>query len=67
MQYLDSDLVKILSKIEDCYHFETLPLIAGTMPIENTNMTAFQSELSNYFELIKELEVYYNERLAKYK
>jgi hypothetical protein len=67
MQYLDSDFVKILSKIEDCSHFNTLPIIVGTMPIGNTNMTAFQSELSNYFELIKELEVYYNEKLTKYK
>jgi hypothetical protein len=67
MQYLDSDLVKILSKIEDCPHFETIQVLVGSMPIGNTNLTAFQGELLNYFEMIKELETYYEEKLTKYK
>lgn len=67
MPFLEAELVNILAKIEDCSHFATVNLLASYMPIKNKDLTNFQTSISEYFELIKQLEQYANKYLAKYK
>ena len=67
MHFLDSDLVNLLAKIEDCTYFESIGLMIKIMPIGNIDLLAFAPELMKYFDLIKDLEKYYNEKLIDYK
>lgn len=67
MPFLETELVNILSKIEDNPHFMILGHIIHNMPYKNQDITAFQSCLSSYFELIKDLENYADKKLSKYK
>lgn len=67
MPFLETELVNVLAKIEDNSHFMVLGHLVNSMPIKNQDITAFQSNISAYFELIKELEKYADKKLAKYK
>lgn len=67
MPFLETELVHILAKIEDNSHFMSVRNLANSMPIRNQDITAFQSSLSDYFELIKVLEKYADKKLTKYK
>lgn len=67
MPFLDTKLVNILAKIEDCSHFNFLRAIINTMPIRNTDLTSFQKTFSDYIKLIKELEEYADKKLKDYK
>jgi len=67
MPFLETELVNILARIEDNSHFMILAYLANSMPIKNQDITAFQSNISDYFELIKELEKYADRKLAHYK
>jgi hypothetical protein len=55
---LDSEYVKIVSKIENCALFDQLDSILNTMPIRNADSTFLTSALTGYFLLIQELEIY---------
>lgn len=65
MNFLDSDLVSHLARIEDCSHFGTIKLM-NNLPIRNKNLSEFEPELLKYFNLVKDLEKYYNKNLISY-
>lgn len=65
LQYLDSELVIKLAKIEDCSHFHNISYY--NVPVGNTNLTAFESMISDYFHLVKDLEKYYKKNLKENK
>ena len=64
MQFLDSDLVIKLVKIEDCNHFNALTFFSS-MPIGNTDFTDFKPDIAEYLKLIEDLEIYYIKNLKK--
>lgn len=66
MPFLDTKLVNILAKIEDCSQFMMLKHIL-VMPFSNTDLTSFQKSLADYFNLVKELEKYADKKLKDYK
>lgn len=66
VQFLDSVLVHKLAKIEDCTHFDEITMFVN-IPIQNTDLSAFESGLSEYFDLIIDLERYYDKKLVEYK
>ena len=67
MPFLDTKLVNLLAKIDDCSHFMVIRNTVNTMPIKNTDLTSFQNTFSDYIELIKELEKYAEEKMKIYK
>jgi len=64
--FIDSKLVHILAKIDDCKHFTSIDLIANYLNTDNT-LKSFASLFYEYSVLCKELEIYYNKELVKYK
>lgn len=64
MQFLDSDLVIKLVKIEDCNLFNTLTFFSS-MPLGNTDFTNFKPDIAEYLKLIDDLEKYYIKNLKK--
>ena len=67
MQYLDSELVYKLANIEDCIHFQVISIVKVKVTIKNKDLTGFELSLANYFELIKDLDKYYNKKLKDFK
>ncbi len=67
MPFLDTKLVNILAKIEDCPHFMVMESVVNSMPILNSDLTAFQNSFSGYIKLIQELEAYADKKLKNYK
>lgn len=67
MPFLESELVNILTRIEDNSLFMYLVHLVNIMPIKNQDITFIQSNLSDYIELIKKLEKYAVKKLAKSK
>ncbi len=67
MPFLETELVNILSRIEDNDFFTVLPHFTYDRPIGNQDITVFKQCLFSYFELIKELEKYTDKKLFKYK
>jgi hypothetical protein len=67
MPFLDTKLVNLLAKIDDCFFFFVTESMVQSMPIRNTDLTTLQKELAGYFDLIKELEIYTQEKLKDYK
>ena len=65
VQFLDSALVHKLAEIEDCNHFKDITMFAN-ISIQNTDLLAFAPSLAKYFELIIDLEKYYEEKLKGY-
>nr|WP_299486119.1 hypothetical protein [uncultured Allomuricauda sp.] len=66
INFLDSDLVILLAKIDDCSHFQSIEFFSKNMPLGNTDFLAFQPDMLKYFELINELNIYYQRRLINY-
>ncbi|MFA7116600.1 MAG: hypothetical protein WC140_05140 [Bacteroidales bacterium] len=64
MQFVDSELVNQLAKIEDCISFN---VSMSPRHIGNKDLISFESLLEKYFELVKDLEKYYNKKLKDYK
>ncbi len=67
MPFLDTKLVNLLAKIDDCSHFMVVRNVVNTMPIRNTDLTSFQNTFADYIELIKELEKYAEKKMKNYK
>ena len=67
MPFLDTKLVNLLAKIDDCSHFMVIRNVVNTMPIRNTDLTSFQNTFADYIELIKELEKYAEKKMKNYK
>ena len=65
MQFLDSRLVNHLASIEDCTHFAFLSQIQN-LPITNTDLCAFESSILEYFQLVENLDEYYQKKLRAY-
>ena len=66
MPHLDTELVNIIARIDDCSYFVLLDLI-GPFTGRITDLTSFQAVLTDYFKLTKELEKYATEKLKHYK
>jgi hypothetical protein len=66
IHFLESELVKLLADLEDCSHFIVLKHVLGTQ-MKNDNLTAFESGIWDYFELVKKLDTYYLKHLVRYK
>ncbi len=64
--FLDAELVNLIANIEDCSHFIVIKSIVGSKNIENQNIKFIESSLSDYFELIKKLELYADKELSQY-
>ena len=65
MQFLDSRLVNHLAKVEDCTHF-TLISQVQFLPITNTDLCGFESSILEYFQLVENLDEYYQKKLKAY-
>ncbi len=65
MQFLDSDVVSILSKIEDSTFSQHIQYFTETRYINNT-FEAFPNLYYSYMQLVKELEEYYNSKIKPY-
>ncbi len=65
IQYLDSEFIYKLARIEDCgYYFHISSLL--TIPIISSDISFLNSLFADYFELIKDLENYYKKNLKEY-
>ena len=68
MPFLETELVSILSNLEDAPHFWIWSLIIPTMHTHQLQFTdTGKDTFSKYFELIQQLETYSDKKLAKYK
>lgn len=68
MQFLDSDYLKLVIKIQDCAHFYVVKTLTGmTYPIRNTELSSFAKELHQYFEYVRDLEEYADRKFKDYK
>lgn len=67
MPFLETQLVNKLANIEDCSHYSVLNVLVSNYPIRNQDMTAFRKSISDYFEMIEELERYADKNLKGYK
>lgn len=67
LQYLDSSFISLLAKIEDCGLFQIISQAVIMKPIGNSDLIAYKPQLSEYLNLIKELEAYYEKKLKDYK
>lgn len=65
MPFLESWLVSLLAKIDDCTHFIALEHTANAQ-INNTDMEAWASGFYDYTLLCKELDDYYEKHLSQY-
>lgn len=65
-QFLDSELINLLAMIEDCYFFKQISIILR-FPIENQDLTVYEPIISKYFDLVKDLEDYYNKNFKDKK
>ncbi len=65
LQYIDSELVSKLVKIEECLYFDNI-LFCNNIWIKNPDMWVFQWDLQEYFSLVKELEKYFELHLKKH-
>lgn len=65
LPYLDSELVGILTKIEDTQYFKTLDfmIIPHLKPSENENFEFISESMYTYFDLLKQLENYCSKNL----
>jgi len=64
--FIDSELVQKLAEIEDCNHFKEITMFVN-IPIQNTDLSAFEPSIAQYFNLISDLEKYYEEKLKGYE
>jgi hypothetical protein len=55
--YLDPELVRILTKIDNCPHFRALSLVRN-FNVTNSEMTPWADSFFRYCALIKELNQY---------
>jgi hypothetical protein len=67
LQFLDSELVYKVAKIEDCSFFVQISLYHSIPLNRDVNLTVFEYSLSQYFDLVKDLEIYYNMKLRYFK
>jgi hypothetical protein len=67
LQFLDSELVTKLAKIEDCGHFYLVSNLVKILPIKCDNLIILETDLFSYFEMIKDLEYYFDKKLKAYK
>jgi hypothetical protein len=65
MPFLDTKLITILTKIEDCTYFRLLPTMSKN-PIANKDLTFLETTFLEYTKLIKELEEYRDRKLKHY-
>ena len=65
MPYLESDLIKLLSRIDDSVYFSEIEAITWT-PIRNKDFSFLVNSLCNYFILTNDLEKYANKNLKEY-
>jgi hypothetical protein len=65
MPFLESQLVSLLAKIDDCTHFMVLEHTANRQ-LNNTDMEAWASGFYDYAILCKELEDYHEKNLSQY-
>lgn len=64
MPFLETEFVNHLVSIEDCIHYKVMNHLIFTMPIGNSDMTAFKSEIKDYFDLISKLQKYSEKKLS---
>lgn len=64
--FLDTKLVDIFSRLDDCSHFNQL-ITMGNTPVQNQNLLPWASTFIDYVELCKELQNYYDEKLKFYE
>ena len=67
MPFLDSRLVNLLTKIEECSFFMVIEYILPSMPLRNNNIVNLQKNLADYFELVRQLENYSRKELRLYR
>jgi len=66
MPFLDSDLVQILSEIEDCYYFKEITLLANGQIPKNLNLLFTKGYYYEYIQLVRRLDKYYEKNLREY-
>lgn len=66
MQFLDSDYLKLVIKIEDCTHFSAIKTLID-IKINNTDLSSFANGLHQYFKCVKDLEEYAEQKFKDYK
>jgi len=66
LNYLESEFVHKLTMIEDCNHYNMIRIAVKHTPIKTSNLNEFKPSIYSYFELIKDLEIYYNKKLKEY-
>ncbi|MFL5741606.1 MAG: hypothetical protein ACJ75B_15380 [Flavisolibacter sp.] len=67
MPFLDSRLVNLLTKIEECSFFMVIQYMLPSMPLRNNNIVNLQKNLADYFELVRQLENYSRKELRIYR
>lgn len=58
LPYLDAELVRLITLVDDCDHFEHMHLMGSTFPVGNTNLEAWGSSFFEYCERCKTLSRY---------
>lgn len=66
MPFLDTKLVDILARIEDCPHFMSIKYLL-VLPFNNQDLTNWKSTLAGYFALIEELDKYAKKKLKDFQ
>lgn len=62
MPFLDTKLVNLLAKIDDCTHFYSIKT-GVNIRFSNTDLASWQSSFLDYIKLIIELEIYADKKL----
>ena len=65
LQYIDAELVGLLTSIEDCGHFEHVQLTGSTLPVGNVNLSAWAPTFFEYCERCRALRQYSNARFGE--
>lgn len=66
LSYLDSELVNKLLQINECDHISGLFFNNNPLSVDNYKLIYFEFSISKYFDLIKDLEKYYENKLKSY-
>lgn len=65
--FVESELIDILSRIEECQLFIVIDLVKGIMPIRNKDLSQYEKLFHDYIDLLKELQAYYDKKLKLYE
>lgn len=55
LPFLEAQLIAQLASVDDCSHFEHLSVMGSSIPVRNTDLTAWASSFYKYVELCRSL------------